>query len=49
MTPTNEIEVQWNENREKDNINPEHYTQGIECIDYITSKNMSFLEGNVIK
>ena len=32
-----------------DNINPEHYTQGIECIDYITSKNMSFLEGNVIK
>ncbi len=29
MTPTNEIEVQWNENREKDNINPEHYTQGI--------------------
>ena len=49
MTPTNEIEVQWNENREKDNINPEHYIQGIECIDYITSKNMSFLEGNVIK
>jgi len=32
-----------------DNINPEHYTQGIECIDYITSKNMSFLEGNVVK
>ena len=33
----------------KDNINPEHYTQGIECIDYITSKNMNFLEGNVVK
>ena len=33
----------------EDNINPEHYTQGIECIDYITSKNMSFLEGNVVK
>ena len=33
----------------KDNINPEHYTQGIECIDYIISKKMNFLEGNVIK
>jgi|13_taG_2_1085334.scaffolds.fasta_scaffold02427_4 hypothetical protein len=33
----------------KDKINPEHYTQGIECIDYITSKNMNFLEGNVVK
>ena len=32
-----------------DKINPEHYTQGIECIDYVTSKNMSFLEGNVVK
>jgi hypothetical protein len=49
MKPTNEFKVRWNENREKDNINPEHYTQGIECIDYITSKNMSFLEGNVVK
>ena len=29
---------------------PAHYNQdGIECIDYITSKNMSFLEGNVVK
>jgi hypothetical protein len=46
MKPTNEFKVHWNENR---NINPEHYTQGIECIDYITSKNMSFLEGNVVK
>ena len=45
----NEFKVHWNEDRESDNINPEHYTQGIECIDYITSKNMSFLEGNVIK
>jgi len=44
-----EFKVHWNEDRESDNINPEHYTQGIECIDYITSKNMSFLEGNVIK
>lgn len=46
MKPINEFKVHWNENR---NINPEHYTQGIECIDYITSKNMSFLEGNVVK
>jgi hypothetical protein len=35
--------------RMDDKINPEHYTQGIECIDYVTSKNMSFLEGNVVK
>lgn len=33
----------------KDKINPDYYTQGIDCIDYITSKNMSFLEGNVVK
>ena len=44
-----EFKVHWNEHRIKDNINPEHYTQGIECIDYITSKDMSFLEGNVVK
>ena len=29
--------------------NPKHYVQGIECWDYITSHNMSFLEGNIIK
>ena len=29
--------------------NPKHYTQGIECWDYITSHNMSYLEGNIIK
>lgn len=28
---------------------PKHYTQGIECWDYIASHNMSFLEGNIIK
>ena len=33
----------------KDKINPDYYTQGIDCIDYITSKNMSSLEGNVVK
>ena len=49
MKRTNEFKVDWNEHRIPDKINPEHYTQGIECIDYITSKNMSFLEGNVVK
>lgn len=28
---------------------PKHYTQGIECIDYIQSHRMDFLQGNVIK
>lgn len=29
---------------------PAHYTQGnIECIDYITDKGMSYVEGNIIK
>lgn len=28
---------------------PVHYTQGIECWDYITSHKMGYLEGNIIK
>lgn len=28
---------------------PKHYTQGIECWDYIVSHEMGYLEGNVIK
>ena len=33
-----------------DKINhPKHYTQGIECWDYITSHKMGYLEGNIIK
>ena len=29
---------------------PAHYNMGgIECIDYIISKNLNFLEGNVVK
>lgn len=28
---------------------PKHYTQGIECWDYITSHKMGYLEGNIIK
>jgi hypothetical protein len=39
----------WERRKKIDNINPHYYTQGIDCIDYITSKNMSFLEGNVVK
>lgn len=28
---------------------PLHYTQGIECWDYIVSHSMGYLEGNIIK
>lgn len=28
---------------------PKHYTQGIECWDYICSHKMGYLEGNIIK
>ena len=28
---------------------PKHYTQGIECWDYITSHKMGYLEGNIVK
>jgi len=28
---------------------PRHYTQGIECFDYITSHGMSYAEGAVVK
>jgi len=38
------IEVQ------EDRINhPKHYTQGIECINYILSHKMNYMEGNIIK
>ena len=37
-------------NSEEDIVNhPNHYTQGIECWDYITSHNMNYLQGNIIK
>lgn len=33
-----------------DNINnPPHYTQGIECADYIESHEMDFFQGNAVK
>jgi hypothetical protein len=28
---------------------PKHYTQGIECWDYIVSHGLGYLEGNIIK
>ena len=28
---------------------PKHYTQGIECWDYIVSQNLGYLEGNIVK
>lgn len=28
---------------------PAHYTNGIECWDYIASQSLGYLEGNVIK
>jgi hypothetical protein len=28
---------------------PGHYTKGIECWDFITSQNLGFIEGNVVK
>ncbi len=35
--------------KKEDAINPSYYKQGIETIDYINSKQMSYLEGNVVK
>ncbi|MBI33516.1 MAG: hypothetical protein CMD98_06590 [Gammaproteobacteria bacterium] len=34
----------------KERIDPPHYTVGtIDCITYITDKNLNFLEGNIVK
>lgn len=30
-------------------VNPKHYTKGIEVWDFIASKEMSFMEGNIVK
>lgn len=30
-------------------VNPKHYTKGIETWDFIASKEMSFMEGNIVK
>lgn len=32
-----------------DVVHPDHYNQGIECWDYVTSHNMDFCSGNVVK
>jgi hypothetical protein len=37
-------------NKKQDLINhPSHYTQGIECADYVYSHKMCFFQGNAIK
>lgn len=56
---TNEMKVVYELNiphvpretlQENDHINhPEHYTKGIETLDYINSWEMNFMQGNVIK
>jgi len=33
----------------KDKINPDYYTKGIQCCDYITSHKLNYLEGNIVK
>jgi|TARA_B110001454_G_C12486454_1_gene336554 hypothetical protein len=48
MTPTKQTIFERRAEIEK--LNPDYYTQGgIECIDYIISKKLNFLEGNVVK
>ena len=43
-------EIVEEEQSKYDNVNhPKHYTQGIECWDYIKSHNMDFLQGSAIK
>lgn len=32
-----------------DAINPDYYKKGIETIEYISAKEMNYLEGNVVK
>jgi hypothetical protein len=40
----------WEEVMPEDKINhPAHYTQGIECIDYIESQHLGYHAGNAIK
>ena len=44
------IKVQWNENRKKDNVNPAHYQTGsIEVIDFILDQKMSYLIASATK
>ena len=49
--PEAEVEVEVEESEIDMEIinNPKHYTQGIECWDYIISHDMSFLQGSAIK
>ena len=34
---------------EIEKINPDYYTKGIDCIDYIISHSMNYIEGNLVK
>ena len=44
------IKVQWNENRKKDNVNPAQYQTGsIEVIDFILDQKMSYLIASATK
>lgn len=46
VRPLNEVPASAAEDKIR---HPKHYTQGIECWDYITSHKMGYLEGNIIK
>lgn len=37
------------ENKKEDPVNPSYYSDGISTTDYILSKKLGYLEGNVIK
>jgi hypothetical protein len=41
--------LHWEDKMSDEIKHPKHYTQGIECWDYIVSHDMSYLEGNIVK
>lgn len=49
VTASKQLEKQVNVHPHDVIGNPKHYTSGIECWDYITSHNLGYLEGNIIK
>ena len=46
---TQKLIEEWNEIGRELIDHPKHYTQGIECWDYIVSHEMNYLQGNIIK
>ena len=48
-TPEEWDSLTTNLKKSSDVINPNYYKKGIETIDYIESKEMCYLEGNVVK